>query len=286
MSKAGVVILYYPDDTINDNILSYLPLLGKLYIIDNSEVSQKDRLSTTIINATNVVYLGDNINHGISESLNNACKMAIDDGFSFLLTMDQDSHFTPASIKAYFEKVDTFQEQSRVAMFGVQHYEPNTYEYSKSGFRNVHMLITSGSLLNLSCVEKVGWFDEKLFIDEVDSEYCFRAIRKGFEVILFEQILLSHHLGTTNNYRSLKSFTKTPRSLHSPVRIYYMVRNHLYVFDKYRIDFFPDLKYSRSALLNRIKNNLFYNKNRWRVIKYLIKAISDYRNKKMGKIDS
>ena len=39
--------------------------------------------------------------------------------------------------------------------------------------------MTSGNLLNLKIAEKIGDFEEKLFIDEVDHDYCYRIRRKA-----------------------------------------------------------------------------------------------------------
>jgi hypothetical protein len=65
--------------------------------------------------------------------------------------------------------------------------------------------------------------------------------------------------------------------------VYYMVRNHLYVSNKYKHRFKNDLLIRRKGLQVRIKNNLLYGKNKWKLIRSILQAVSDFKNKRMGK---
>jgi len=72
-------------------------------------------------------------------------------------------------------------------------------------------LITSGSILNLSLVKKVGDFNEDLFIDFVDAEFSYRVIQAGFINLMFSNILLNHAIGDLVSGRSVVTLKKSLR---------------------------------------------------------------------------
>ena len=47
---------------------------------------------------------------------------------------------------------------------------------------NEDMLMSSGMMIDLSKIKDIGFFKEEFFIDEVDLEFCYRAIKKGYKV--------------------------------------------------------------------------------------------------------
>jgi rhamnosyltransferase len=282
MKIAATVILYYPDESVIKNILSYSNSIGKLYVVDNSETSSK-QIKENVQRFNSAVYIHDGENKGIAARLNQVANFAVSDGFDWLLTMDQDSFFENELFTNYLNCIDEFENKGNVSMFGVNHTEQLSYSDICTSI-NVNHLITSGSALNLGLIEIIGNFDEKLFIDEVDFEYCLRSVAKGYDVIQFTHIFLSHNLGATFQHRSFKTCKLTPRVLHSPVRMYYMTRNFLYVQSQYRKRFSGELNQRKEILFNRVKNNVLYNKERFQVMKNIVKGFRDYRKVRMGKL--
>ena len=280
---SAVVILYNPGTEVIENILSYLPFIERLYVMDNSK--NKSTVSDKIIKINRVTYLHDRENWGIAKRLNQAGELAIADGFEWLLTMDQDSSFTEEAISAYLACLENAEQKEQIAMAGVD-YNGRTKEVISCKYREITTLITSGSIVNLKLFKQIGDFDEALFIDQVDFEYCYRSILKGFKIILFENIFLQHSLGEASVHKSFKSFKNTNRSLHAPFRIYYMTRNYFYIQAKYKKDFEAEIRTAKKDLLNRIKNNLFYNKKKLSVLKFLVLGYIDFTRNKMGKISN
>lgn len=277
---AGVTILYYPNQTTIENILSYYDDVDELFVMDNSP---EENISIKQLSNTTLHYFHDGENRGIAERLNQSVKLATEKGFEWLLTMDQDSYFERGVLKEYKKQIEKYSNNDFTAVFGVNYSTTNekTITYSE-----VPLLITSGSIINLDIAKHLGLFDENLFIDEVDSEYCYRARINHFKIIECSQVFLHHILGEMQMGRSLKSGKLTPRRLHAPIRIYYMVRNYFYVRKKLPLIPVAEQKEMRRGLLVRIKNNLIYNAKRWQVLKYILKGYFDFKNNKMGKIDS
>jgi len=281
MKIAAVVILYDPVKDVIRNINSYSEAIDLLYIVDNS-THPSIEIHASFIGKQKVLYLHDGENKGIAFRLNQVIKMAKDHEYDWLLTMDQDSLFSSQTFLTYLNCVRKFEQKENVSMFGTNHAEKiTTNDFCNS--ISVKHLITSGSLLNLKAESKIGGFDENLFIDEVDFEYCLRSVLNGFQVIQFTDIFLQHNLGETVYRRSFKTTKPSSRVLHSPQRLYYMTRNFFYVEAKYKLAFPDEMRERRKILLNRIKNNVFYHKQRFRILKYVMKGFWDYRKKRMGK---
>ena len=281
MAVAGVVILYHPDESVMGNIQTYLSYIDKLYVADNTE-GKISALASQLQKQSNIHLLYDGNNEGIAKRLNEAAGLAIEEGYNWLLTMDQDSCFEEGAMENYLLCAGSFLHKDRTAMFGVEYETASTGKECDG--KEVVQLITSGSIVNLSLFNTVGSFDEAIFIDEVDLEYCYRAITKGYKIIKFSNVFMQHHLGSVSYHKSLKNLSVTPRILHSPIRLYYMVRNYLYVAKIYGNQFAENDKYRRMALFNRVKNNLLYGKERMRTVTFIIKAYKDFRKKKFGKL--
>ncbi len=280
MLIAAVVILYNPEDNVRDNILSYNQEVSKVYVIDNSEKTNK-RLVARINEIPNCIYLSDNVNEGISKRLNQAIEFAEKDGFDCLLTMDQDSYFEPGVCADFFSRIRAYKKIESIAMFATN-YQPKIIKYNTTP-RFVPSTITSGTVMYLKNCKEVGAFNEEMFIDLVDAEYSYRVTAKKYQILLYPDIILTHKLGIVEYHRSLKNFKLTPRILHSPTRIYYLVRNSYYLLHN-----FPDLsdiqKKEIKKCLLLLKNNILYSKYRRKVIFFALKGYLDAKNNVMGKL--
>jgi rhamnosyltransferase len=282
MRLCAAVILYHPDSGIKDRLLTYLPTVEKLLLFDNSEAHNYQYLINELPSNDKIVYVSDGENKGISIRLNQAAQMAINEQFDWLLTMDQDSYFANNNFENFLTCLKNYPDKRNVAVFGVQYLDSALQGTSCHGVTTNH-LITSGSIMNLHLFLSIGTFDQALFIDQVDSEYCYRAILKGYRIIQFENIYLQHNLGQQSIHRSLKNLKKTNRSLHSPLRLYYMTRNYFYMQSKYQKNFPNEISELRKDLMTRIKNNFLYSSRKFSLIRNVLSGIVDYKRGKMGK---
>jgi rhamnosyltransferase len=279
---AAVIILFNPDKSVLNNIKPYQDKVSKLYIIDNS-IAPDYQIESFIASSETGVYIHDGANMGIAARLNQACELAINDGFEFLLTMDQDSSFEAEMLSQYLNCVSHYSDKTNVSMFGINHTTP--VEAAGCSFYKVHTLITSGSIINLSIFKKINGFNEQLFIDLVDFEYCFKSVLQGYEVILFSNIFMNHQIGESSSHWSLKNLQASTRSFHSELRLYYMLRNYLYMKKIYEKEFKKELDDYKKDLFHRIKNNLLYKSHRLQTLQLLLKAWKDFRSNKMGKLN-
>ncbi len=276
MNIAGVVILYNPKDDVIKNIESYLEELDCLFVFDNTDFPN-EKLVEKIKLLPRVQYISFFDNMGIAFALNTVLKAA--SSYHFLLTMDQDSRFYPGMMKRYKKLLESnYNKDNSVAMFSV-HYDGLPESNEVNDVVIVERAITSGSILNVEIAKNIGGFDENLFIDEVDNEFCYRTQLNGYKILCFPQIKMMHHLG---NPIPGSLFGVKFRGLnHNKLRKYYITRNNVYVMKKY-----PKFKsYCCIELIKIFIKLLLVEPDKADRFLYMCKGVKDALTGKMGKLE-
>ena len=280
MNIAGVVILYHPDiEQLSDNIQTYLNGLKQLYVYDNSESKTPGIEEALLKLHPSIQYHYFNANEGIAKRLNQAIAQATLNQYDYLLTMDQDSSFKDGDFDKYKLSIQSLGD-SKVAQFGVN-CQPD-FTLPKDQPEEALTLITSGSILNVSLAKHIGPFNEDLFIDFVDAEFSYRVIQNGYTNLMFSNIVLNHALGKLVEGRGLGNFKKSMRIIHAPTRVFYIVRNGLYLLFKAQ-GLASSMKKDVIRCIKIIKNDLIYNPELLAVYKNLFSGIFAFLMNKMGK---
>ena len=233
----AVMVTYNPDSSFEPNVRALLPQVGQLIIVDNqSSVTARSTIAKTAA-ACRVEVVWNKQNQGIAAGLNAGIDWALSHGpFSWIATFDQDSQVSPDYVAAIFEAYSACPFADKVGIIGAN-YKRSIHEASDNSrasdfaFREIKSTMTSGSFLKTVVFDSCGRFDESLFMDYVDHEFCLRVRKHGFKVIQAGNALLTHRLGSPTPHRILwKRFTSTN---HSPSRRYYNARNRLLVYRRY-----------------------------------------------------
>ncbi|MCU8456892.1 glycosyltransferase [Vibrio vulnificus] len=277
MKLMGVVVLYNPDRDVIYNIETYIDHVEKLFVVDNSDNKkhQYQRDIQELSDKIELIQLGENL--GIATALNLGVNRCIENGASHALTMDQDSKFEKHGFYNYVKKIEQDLEISQVGIYCTSVKYSNVVEYPK-------VAITSGNIISLESYQRVGGFEDKLFIDAVDYVYSFAVRTTGFKIKKFGDILLIHKLGEPKivkffNGKTLKFNT------HSAVRRYYMTRNSLYFWKKY---FWNDPVFMSKKMFMFSRNLLeiiAVSDNKAENIKHLIKGVYHFMIGKYGKLE-
>jgi rhamnosyltransferase len=276
----GVVILYHPDTVaLIENIKTYINPLDTLLVYDNSETLTKELEIAVCAISSKVIFKHFGQNEGIAKRLNQAIEYTVKKGEKHLLMMDQDSSFKDVDFYKYAEYISN-NSLPNVAQFGVN-CQPDFTPIS-SNPEKVISLITSGSVLAIGCIQQIGMFDENLFIDFVDTDFSHRVTNKGYVNLQFTNIVLNHSIGTRVDGRSLVTFKKSLRIIHSPIRVYYIIRNGLYLFFSNK-ELTNIQKKDIKRTLMVVKNDFIYNPQLFKVYKYALLGIWDFLTKRMGK---
>lgn len=230
MKIGCVIVLYNPDRKLLEKVIfSIEKQVDEIFIIDNTPNS--DFIDVQCF--TNVVYYSMNGNKGIASAQNVGVKYFSGKKYDFIFYLDQDS-ISPANIinellSHYCSLCSNLISVGAVGPRAFNRCENKEYRGSiKKGKKindeltEVSELISSASLIAVSNFEKVGLMDEKLFIDGVDHEWCWRAkLKMGGRFFIVETVKLSHHLGEGDRYFLWK---KVP--IPTCFRTYYQYRNY------------------------------------------------------------
>ncbi|MFX1712302.1 glycosyltransferase family 2 protein [Stutzerimonas stutzeri] len=208
-------------------------LLGQvdyIVIVDNSACSILNFESENIF----VEALGENI--GIAAAQNIGISKAIDMGAEYVLLSDQDTLYPPDYLnnmlpvfKEFPEAcvvVPKFSDSNKKGSDGFISVTPVCFRriFPESGKHKISQAICSGKLIRSSTFRTIGLMDERLFIDWVDLEWCWRARARGFEIIANADVVIQHQLGDLSKNMGFREV-----NLRSPVRHYYITRNAFYL---------------------------------------------------------
>ncbi|PAM94254.1 hypothetical protein B4N84_14395 [Flavobacterium sp. IR1] len=228
MKLAAIIVVYKPDiPQLESNILSVIDDVDKLLIYRNSPFECNE----TIIQSykDKIEFLGDSKNVGIASALNEGVKWVSNNSYTHLLTLDQDSYFE----KLHLNKFKNLIENCVLDNIGI--YCPNIDNRgtlllnTEEEFVYLPDSITSGSVFPLSVFKDCGVFDDKLFIDAVDYEFCYRIFyNKQLKTLIFPSIVLRHEVGHLTKIR-FGLYTDN----YSAFRTYFIIRNHIIIWKKY-----------------------------------------------------
>jgi rhamnosyltransferase len=83
-------------------------------------------------------------------------------------------------------------------------------------------IISSGMLISIENIKTNGFFEEILFLDYADQEWCWRAKHHKMRIFISENVKLSHQVGEGN-----RSFCGIDILIPTPFRSFYVYRNFL-----------------------------------------------------------
>lgn len=276
----GVVVLYNPERQILDNIASYIGYLDKLFVVDNSE-DPKAELIDALRQIPNCYYHPFGENLGIAAALNAGAKLALKEGAGWLLTMDQDSKFEGDNLKLLID----FTLQQDTGKIGVV----SPYHRTKLGvlkrqeIEEVQSVMTSGNLVSIPAYVAIDGFDDSLFIDAVDWDFCLRLNMSGFKVLRLNTVFLEHNLGNASYHKGLSGKEVVVLN-YNKIRRYYITRNKLFIFFKYRKDFPGYCNAIFKTLFRDLRHIVMYEQHKASKLRYFFKGIFDFVLGRKGKL--
>ena len=231
MKLAACVVLYNPDEGVVDNIKTYASGVDEVFAVDNSDEPNAPLLDRITALGENVTVIPMHGNQGIAAALNRGLKEASRRGYGYILTMDEDSYFTDDTLQRYKDKAEAlFASDEKVIQVGI-HNSGDKDDDLVVNNETPEWLITSGSIMRVEDSLAAGGFLEKLFIDEVDREFCYRAADRGYSFRRVLDLTMQHNLGSPIRG---KIFGREFEAMgHSKIRKYYIFRNCTYVMKTY-----------------------------------------------------
>lgn len=231
---AAIVILYEPDVDVIENMKSYVQDLDRLYVYDNSTEINTE-IERAICNFTNAEYYFAGENQGLCVPYNQYYRKAIEEGMDWFITLDQDSQAEKNMLCAMKDFANSDLCDEKIGIIAPVICDLNDeYIQQDMDYRYVSEVIQSGSMHRLDMMKIIGDYDENLFIDQIDYEYCARCRAGGYKVVKLNQAILFHDCQDKDTQHKLVDGKMIYFNKYSLLRYYYRYRNTLYCYDKYR----------------------------------------------------
>ena len=261
----------------------------KIIAVDNGST---DGSQETIKNSYPEVIVAENKeNLGYAEGNNVGIKYALKHGADYVFILNND---TIADTEALYFLIDEAEKNRNIGIVGpkIYYYEESSRIQSTGGALNgnfnplhrgfketdkgqfedvkeVDFVSGSAMLIKREVFEKIGFFDPDFFMYWEETDFCYRARKQGFRVIVVPQAKIWHKGGTGV----------------MPLITYYMVRNKLLFLKKNKLGNLNILKTYISSLRTVLSWTL---KSKWKHKRkernILIKALYDFMLGRRGKV--
>ena len=242
MSCCAVIVTFYPDSSITENILALYGQTDEIIIIDNSSGEECNKVLQNLSQKIGITVTYNKENVGIAAALNIGIKKAKAHNHEWVITFDQDSTVTPRMIETMFKAYQAYPEKEKVASLSPKYMNRNTGVIWGSQLTRaldnslpyslVDVVITSGTLVKLSVFDQIGYFNESLFIDYVDKEFCLRCITQNYQILEVNNATLLHSVGLPTKVNLFLNNSITTAN-HSHTRRYYIARNSIFTYKLY-----------------------------------------------------
>ncbi|MCA8199753.1 glycosyltransferase family 2 protein [Burkholderia sp. AU33545] len=239
---AAVVVTFNPVlPTLEAQLTSLRPQVSRIVLVDNgsdaSALASVAELGRRL--DCDMIPLGRNA--GIGAAQNRGIEHALARHADYVLLMDHDSVPFECMVDALVEADRALRARGvNVAAVGPvtvdkrndvegQFVKLEGWSVKRLACENqddvveADFLIASGTLIHAAVLADVGMMKEGMFIDHVDTDWCFRARDRGGRLFGVGRARLSHELGDSARRVWLGRWRHV--FVHSPTRDYYVFRN-------------------------------------------------------------
>ena len=249
--KIGIVTVLYKSETVLEDFFKTLNEQSYkyfiLYVIDNkspdNSLDKSKEFAKSVWFETKFIENDDN--YGVAKGNNQGIQAALEDGCDYILLSNNDVVLKPDTIeKLYFGLIENnadmvvpkiyFYRTNLIWMAGGKftwHNGANKhYGYKKKDrgqfdkCKKIDYAPTCFMLIKREVFITVGMIDEKYFVYYDDTDFVYRAMKKGKKLFYIYNSILEHKESTSTGVKS--DFT-----------MYYLFRNRIYFAKKHRMFF-------------------------------------------------
>lgn len=231
----AIIVTYNPSHDFESNLKEISKVADHVVVVDNNS-TDKWPLSTCS-EIKNLTLIENRYNLGIATALNSGVRKAFELGYDWVITMDQDTFISCEAIAKMFEAYELIEDKSDIGLLAPVHYDKKTGYQSRfiRGIRGPYtpreIVMSSGNLIPRSTFEKVGYYDDDLFIEYVDHDFCLRIKKKGLKIILVKDAQMGHSLGNIKVHKLGPLFFFSHNYL--AARRYYRARNRIVLYRRF-----------------------------------------------------
>ena len=241
----AVVVSYHPDPAAICGLIDTVATqVGAVVLVDNASGGQWQSALGAALSGRGGELLVQPRNMGLAAAQNLGIDWARTHGYTYVLLLDQDSQPGEGMVASLLQALHALSAAGQVAAVGPRFQDLR--EHRDAPFVRMRFplnrkmwcehpaqtiacdfLISSGTLIPLAVLDRVGPMDAGLFIDNVDLEWGFRAQAQGYTLHGVCAATMHHRLGDA---RRTLPFGLGQVVVHGPVRLYYMMRNRVLLY--------------------------------------------------------
>lgn len=266
---ALICILYRPSGDCLQYWANISLLIPNCIFVDNTPdcVSRADDLG-------NGIYIQLRENKGIATAQNYGIAKAHDLDVEFVVFFDQDSRFDVSLVTMLKEEFIALRSNGiKIGAIGPLIFDVSRGElYKGNKFEGevphkTTTLISSGTFTSLSVLDEIGGMLDELFIDGVDTEWCWRLKSRGYQSYKSAKAILPHKVGR----KAIKLFGQ-PFLISEPFRYYYQYRNFILLC---KLDYVPSSRKIKSTIRKAIELFIvpWYTQQPLHTMKYMFKGL-------------
>lgn len=234
-----IIVTYNTDENIINVIDSLEKQVSQIIIVDNGSNDKTKNILNKFLKTENIDIIYNDDNCGIAKALNIGIKRALEYKSDWILTLDHDSILDKDMISKMLNFYNNLldEEKKKVGILAPEILDVSInrsyYNIEENiSCKKVEHVIQSGSLIKASIFKDIGFFNEKLFIYYVDTEFCFNVRKHGYEILMVKEAILFHEEGKKE--RRIFCGLEFTYDNYSNQAIYYISRNSIYMFRKYK----------------------------------------------------
>ncbi|MCR5978976.1 glycosyltransferase [Gordonia jinghuaiqii] len=251
-TTVAVIAAFEPSRELLESVEITLQQTDSVIIVDDGSpslaASPQGAVRTVLDEcaAAGATVLENPTNQGIAHALNRGVREALARGADTVLTLDQDTHLGPDYVRRAVDHL------ALAASLGVTdamaspafiNDDVAPFWFAEKGLTLAFEPLQSGLVISRGLFEKIGLFDEDLFIDCVETEFYLRARAAGGSALIVPGNRIRHSLGRSATWtppRPLRwmlrgrgagaaiEFTED-----APFRHYYIARNRSVMYRRY-----------------------------------------------------
>ena len=219
---------YRPDCVGLNEKIRDLAAAFKVVVVSNADSADAKRDFEQLVDNDLCFKVSLGENRGIGAAQNIGIEHALSQGAQYVLLLDDDSEIRNSDIAAlqnrYCQLTSAGMKVGAVAtavldadsLKNIVHRLDPDQPYTM-----IRDLMSSGTLISTEILRIVGPMREDLFIDCVDYEWGWRCLRRGFVLVVDNEVKIRHRLGQSSVKGPLGVSVRVP----APIRHYYQFRN-------------------------------------------------------------
>lgn len=181
-----------------------------------------------MINKTsNITYYSEKINLGLAKGFNIGIDILQKKGCKWVLLFDADSKLVSNIVNVYFNAIERYKSK-KIAIFSPIHIFERSKNKPYLGYKRIDWAMTSGCLYNCKIFSEQGGFFEKLFVDGLDMDYCYKSHENGYEIIECGEAVIKHFPAKTKKIIGIKY------GIASPYRYFMQARQLIWCLKRYK----------------------------------------------------